>query len=552
MRPIHRAVRLFAVLIAFGPLFAAAVPAAPKLPAVAAKLDAGGTYYLLADQTYLPGQIRFLISLARPAVEPLLTAAEAPFSCDDVIAQVSRLWHGLGFSRIRSIGQSSLPIAGGGKEPVFFRNRLVLDTAGAAEVPPFLAFFAGAPVKLDDFLAATPSDILGASTFCCDFGAMWRWVNAQYPLPPEVATTIQLYAGCPAAEFFDGISGRMDCLLLPAAEEAAKAGGPFRIYCEMPDRANRVFKALAKFRMLDPDTAATVEFPLDEDAPVRQLTFLKLADRLAVATDPELPKFLAAARKSGATLANDLHLRRNAAGIPPRATGYIVENYRHFSPDLNRPDDQNRNRWTVGVFEIAPDGMVFTENDYFDWNGWGAKVLFGAFSQTARELPALLAAVRSAGEDDEEDDDPPESERLDLERVRDHLAHCREKHSGVPAEFGCAGWRNLAGEHPELKDLAEGRHTYLVYFGTVPAEKNASATLLSQLPLVLERPDLARDGRLGILFADGHVDRVAVPDSVESVEELVSYLHTQYRYREQDLNALCEQARKIDKELYGE
>ena len=245
-------------------------------------------------------------------------------------------------------------------------------------------------------------------------------------------------------------------------------------------------------------------------------------------------------------------MKKKAKGLPLQATAYFVDNYRRFAPDMRNAPAEIRERWTVGSVEIAPDGMIFTENDWFDWNGWSAKLLFGAVPQLTRELPALLAAVRSGDEDDDEDDDPPESERLDLEQVRDHLVHYREKHSAVPAEFGCAGWRKLAEEHPELKELAEGRHTYLVYFGTVPAEKTASAKLLSQLPLVPERPDLARDGKLGILFADGHIDRIALPDSVESVEELVSYLHTQYRYREQDLNALCEQARKIDKELDGE
>ena len=165
-----------------------------------------------------------------------------------------------------------------------------------------------------------------------------------------------------------------------------------------------------------------------------------------------------------------------------------------------------------------------------------------------RELPALLAAARSGGEDDDEgDDDPPECERLELEQVRDMLAQYREKHTAVPAEFGRAGWRVLARENPDLQPLADGEHTYLLYFGSLPTQIPPE-----QLPLVPVRPDLARDGKLDILFADGHIAPVAVPDSVRTGEELVSYLHTQYRYREKDLVALCERARKIDKELDGE
>ena len=211
---------------------------------------------------------------------------------------------------------------------------------------------------------------------------------------------------------------------------------------------------------------------------------------------------------------------------------------------------------------IDAGGAVSHINDYYDWNGMPFNVLLAI-------LPNLANGYRFARQASEEipvavSDDPAVASAGNLKQIGLALMMYSVDHKDAfPEQPGFQGLKLLADQNylsdpavfrspgdakttlaGELKALASNNVSY-VYFGTVPGMTIEP----SKMPLAFERPDLRLNGKLGVLFSDGHVESLVVPVEVNDCEELVSYLHTQKKYSEKELKALSERAHLLDGEL---
>lgn len=534
----------------------------PAARRVSARLNAGGTYYLVADKTLVAPQIHFMLDRIRPAVAPVIAQSGLPVTFDDIVGAVGGFCDKIGFSRIKATGASSIVLYGSESNlPYFFHNRAVLDTAGAENPPPFLTFFDGEKIWLNDYLKSVPGDALGAGVGYVDFGAIWRWVNESYKLPAQVATTVQMYAQCPPDEFFSGISGKISIMMMPPVE-----GGLPRILYQIPDRDNRVFKMIAKFRMVDAAREDTVILPLDPQAPISSMIFKRVEDRLLVATGTGVIEHVDEMLAKGETLDKNAAVKRARVRIPDSATAYNIYNYSIYNGLGNEcePVCGGSDFWSISSMSIDAGGAVSHINDYYDWNGMPFNVLLAIlpnlangykFAQQASE--AVPVAVPVAG-------DSGVASANNLKQIGLGLMMYKADHKdSLPEKPGFAGLKVLADQNylsdpavfrnpadakttlaGELKALAPNNVSY-VYFGALPDVPVAPA----KMPLAFERPDLRLNGNLCVLFGDGHVESLTVPVEVDDCEELVSYLHTQKKYSEKELKALSERAHLLDGEL---
>ena len=537
-------VRLFSgVTLAAVLLLTGCSPAgSPAFRRVAAKLNPGGTCYFVADAATLPAQMKFIFRRVRPVIETALDDLNAPFSADRVVAELDKFFTNSGLRRIQAFGQSSILLSGSpDRPPCFFHNRMVLDTAGGKGVPPFLQFYQGEVLRMDDFLERIPADALLAGSCNLNPGMLWRYLHDNYPIPEQIGVTIQMYANCPAQEFLDGLSGRCHAVILPPAEEG-KSGDSFpmvRFLYEIPDRDNRLFRIIAKIRMVDPDQAGSVTLKLEKTAPTQTLTLIRDNDRLVFTNDAALPGTIRAMCQKGETLRKNPAIQRALRHLPAAADACCLENYRFLTITGNAPGAADENLWSAGCAVINSDGLMIYHNDYVDWNGC-------SFKMAAAVIPGILQGVRMAaalrGAAAQEDPITDEDCRGDLEKLSVAVSKFRKTHDALPAAPGAEGLR-------ELLKSAEGELAvepgYYVYFGTLPDVRTAA----DRTPLIFERPDCWSRNKLALLFADGHVETPRVPSEISNCEELISYLHTRYRYPEKDLNAFSERARQLDKAL---
>lgn len=513
----------FAVLLA-ALLIGVALPcraqnaASPRAQAAAA-LDADGTYYLLADQKLVGSQLRFLLECARPEAEEMLKMAPLPISYDDVTAQLADFCVKAGLDRTAAIGKSSKLLKRENGVDLY-HNRMILAIEPADELPVFLRMFAGNEIELKSFLGRVPNDALSATTFVCDLGVFWSWLNRSYPVTEAANDLVSGFIGTPAPEFLAGISGRVFLTALPGNDEL-----PVRFFLEMPDRGGKLGQLLAQLSGIgEAEAGQPIALPLGEDAPIKQLFAFLGQDQLQLASDAETLERLRQ-QLPASSVASEIVTDR----IPEKAVSYSVENCLGAGTAGAAP------RWSINAITVSADNLSSYGNDYCDWNVMGGKVLIGMLPQ----LRKLLENYRNADDADDLDIDTA------LTLTQSALENYRDANGSLP-EAGRAGILAALKDHAELADedkeqLAES----LVFFGSMA---NLSATP-DQLPFLFERPDVWVSDKLIVVFADGHREELTPPIELASCLELIDFINAKLHYAPADLKALKSRAQALDEEL---
>ncbi len=543
-------------------------PGSPAVRRVAGRLNPGGTYYYLADKTLLPEQLNFILDRIRPAIAPALEQTGIPFDFDMMRSAAAKFCAKSGLTRIQATGASSIILYGSAaKPPVFFHNRAVMDT-GSGDLPAFLTFFSGDKVWLNDFARAVPDDAVSAAIGNFNPEAFWKWLQSAYQLPPQVASMIEMYANCPPEEFFAGISGPASVIVLSPNPLAPRAA------YKITDRGSRLFKMIGKLLLVDVEKEHEITLPLPKNVPpgsgIDKIWLRQSPDTLELFVGAETAEHIATHLADQSTYANRPDFKQLRLRIPDSATAYGIGNYGIFDPLLT-PDDEptgNQDYVWISASDIGSGGVSIWLNSYCDWNGMPFEVLLGMLPQ----LSNIMQAVQNIPQGNSTS--APDAEAATVACTA-HLKQigvaCMmykvDYNDQFPAPAGVQGLRRLAetgyfgsdlnvlicpadsesttAADPKQLDWANVSY---VYYGA-PAAGIAPA----DCPLASEHPIFRHQGdRCNVLFADGHVESLAMPEDVDSIEELMSFLHTRKHYPEAALKELTARGHKLDEELNRE
>ncbi len=321
----------------------------------------------------------------------------------------------------------------------------------------------------------------------------------------------------------------------------------------MPDKNHRIYDLL-KLKAVAVNDNGIVLSPRQSPHPKIDLEIVAdwTEGQLNIYSSPEAITALGSAQQK---LIDSEYFKKLSAGIDTNGLGFVyvgdiqgllLDDLVGEEYDLSMVFPQ-----IFGVYSRQKDGFIMANNSNMDIN----QIQFFSMvsSSVSNAVPLLMDKFKNSGAAATETAYDNTDCLKNMEAIRTTLMAYAAKNDGkFPEKSGFIGFEALIkdfGLNPA--NAVENEETAYVPGKEFTAD-NCSYILLGgltqkdnpKLPVVIDWP-YNHDGTINVILVDGTVQTIQL-DGTESCKRIVSFLHTQYKYSEEDFNRLMKIANELD------
>ena len=420
-------------------------------------------------------------------------------------------------------------------------------------------------------LRELPADTIFAGDFFLDLRSLKKALVQSKILPSDAEGFCRVFFKTELEELFNGISGEWGIAVFPDDGKSDKLD----LVVTLPDRKRRVFTALSEFVKKIPgsktgDNSVSLFLP---DMGI-EVSCFSTDDSLTIfSSEQAKQKFLF----SNSKLASQPDFKRLSTGMPDNGVAVF---YSAATPAETRQislpaawgggsvDVSEFDRPALTVVRSEKNGISVVSHSGFDIPaGNVADLLLMPMLVLAEQwefVTSLMPAAAPEKKKTAAEPRNPGSEnpafysacRDNMKQIAEALKKYAQKHKDYPAEMNLEGIRPLlSGKLIDRKFLvcpATGDKSFAgenvpdvfdcsyIYLGKW--NKNAHA----KLPLVIERPGNHCD-HFHVLFNDGTIEFLKL-ENCTGIKRVAGFLHTKYKYSEDEFRSLINRAALLDAE----
>ena len=420
-------------------------------------------------------------------------------------------------------------------------------------------------------LRELPADTVFAGDFFLDLRSMKKALVQSKILSPDVEGFCRAFFKTELDELFSGISGEWGVVIFPDDDKSDK----LNFVVTLPDKKRRVFTALSEFVKKIPgsknsDNSVSLFLP---DMGVEASCFSTDDSLTIFSSEQAKQKFLF----SNSKLASQPDFKRLSTGMPDDGVAvFYFAATQAETRQITLPaawgggsvDVSEFDRPALTVIRSEKDGISVVSHSGFDIPaGDVADLLLKPILVLAEKWEFVTSLMPAAAPEKKKSEAATGNPRAgnpafrsacrdNMKKIAEALKKYAQKNKEYPAEMNLEGIRSLlddklldrkflvcpaAGESAvagdKVPDVLDCSYIYLGRWN-----KNAHA----KLPLVIERPGNHCD-HFHVLFNDGSIEFLKL-ENCTRIRRVAGFLHTKYKYSENEFRGLINRAALLDAE----
>lgn len=526
---------------------------------VASRLDAGGSYFMIANPRYLIDGLeregsRFAAMMAQ---SELPKEIRDPFVLFSAAFEIG--WHLSGIDELEGYGMSSRVFQHDkeGRARLFTNRSAILLRPEAQGAIWSLVGRKNRP--LTEEFNALPVGTAFAADFEFHPEALWEALCRTDRSAGDADRFSRTLLNMPLEKLLRSLSGEIGMLLFLDQEADPETLEGVRALLVLNDRERLLFQLAQRLPGEKTDENTFILEPVSS-CPWLVIRFTHADSMLYVTLGSDTMEKLGSAPR----LAETPEFRELAEGLPAEGSGffYVGPPLAGFLEKLlNRQFDDKvafstgRPAYGLAVTRCEADGYTTVAHASIDYN----EIDF--LKQLALPFFTFVVALSEQFNERQETIEAGQALtacRSRLEVVRDALMKYAAGHDGAfPAQAGISGLRELlsggllspgalicpGSEDEPAKDVESftfDNCSYL-YFEGLTRKSNP------KLPLLIDWP-FNHAGRVNVILVDGTIETLEVPEA-ENCRKIASYLQTRYQYSEAEFRELFRKAARLDQQF---